>query len=220
MFQSPFQKPLDAYARNKLDESTMLALTAWKKRWGYPYSLYRPIIQLAKDRQVKLLALNADGALVKSVAKQGIENLSPAQSSQLPQLDLQDSQHRAWFDAQMAQLGAHGHQAHAQPKSTPAIDPKVFAQRMYTAQVVWDETMAQHAADWLKQGDARQIIILAGTGHCHDSAIIRRLKRRGIEHSISVLPVIDDGNGNVAKLLESPIHDYLFVLGVPKPAQD
>ena len=57
--------------------------------------------------------------------------------------------------------------------------------------------------------------ILAGDGHCHDSAIVGRIKRRGIAAVVSVHPVIDDGQGSVAELLATPMNDYLFVMSVP-----
>ena len=210
MFQRPFQKPLDAYAQNKLREATMLTLTAWKKRWGYPYSLYRPLIQLATAKKMKLLALNADAAIVKAVAKKGLAKLPSSQREQLPELDLANVKHRTWFDAQMASIDAHG--GHTHGKSLSPAEQKARDQRIYTAQVLWDETMAETATNWLQQAENSQIVILAGSGHCHDSGIVGRLKRRGITNTISVHPIIDDGNGKVTKVLQKPIYDYLFVL--------
>jgi hypothetical protein len=41
------------------------------------------------------------------------------------------------------------------------------AERFYTAQVIWDETMAESAAAWLDAEEPRRIVIVAGNGHCH-----------------------------------------------------
>ena len=50
-------------------------------------------------------------------------------------------------------------------------------ERFYAAQVIWDETMAEGAAAWLD--DARQqVMVIAGNGHCHQSAIPSRVARR------------------------------------------
>ena len=86
------------------------------------------------------------------------------------------------------------------------------AERIYAAQVLWDETMAEGASRWLTGGVNRHIVILAGNGHCHESAIVRRLKRRGVKSAVSVRPIVDDGEGNVAALLAEPENDYLFVM--------
>jgi hypothetical protein len=58
------------------------------------------------------------------------------------------------------------------------------------------------------------LVLLAGNGHCHDSAIIRRIQRRGVDHVISVQPVLDTED-NVASALASPRNDFLVVLAVP-----
>jgi uncharacterized iron-regulated protein len=90
------------------------------------------------------------------------------------------------------------------------------AERIYTAQVLWDETMADGAAKWLKANPNGHLVILAGNGHCHDSAIVGRMKRRGIDDVVSLRVVIDDGEGGVAEALAKPINDYVLVLQLPK----
>ena len=65
------------------------------------------------------------------------------------------------------------------------------AERIYTVQVLWDETMADGGAKWLAANPRGHLVILAGNGHCHDSAIVGRIKRRGVTDVVSVRPVID-----------------------------
>ncbi len=132
----------------------------------------------------------------------------------MPQLDLGDTAHRAWFDTLMEEMGGDAH-AHGGDKTTtmPSDD------RVYTVQVVWDETMADTAAKWLLANPQGHLVILAGTGHCHDSAIIHRLQRRGIAQVVSLRTVIDDDDGGVAEALATPINDYIIVLSVPKTAK-
>ena len=90
------------------------------------------------------------------------------------------------------------------------------ADRVYTVQVIWDETMADGAAKWLAANPRGHLILLAGNGHCHDSAIVGRMKRRGIADAVSVRAVIDDGEGSVAEVLAKPINDFVLVLQLPK----
>ncbi len=61
-------------------------------------------------------------------------------------------------------------------------------------------------------------MILAGNGHCHDSAIVNRLKRRGITDVISVRPVVDT-EGQVAESLAKPVNDFIVVLQMPPEAK-
>ena len=39
---------------------------------------------------------------------------------------------------------------------------------------------------WLAANPGGHLVLLAGNGHCHDSAIINRMKRRGVTDAISV----------------------------------
>src|SRR6185503_19066042 len=86
---------------------------------------------------------------------------------------------------------------------------------IYTVQVIWDETMAETAVKWLEANKDGRIVILAGSGHCHDSAIVNRIKRRGIADVVSIRSVIDDGQGGVAEAVAKPMNDFLVVLDLP-----
>jgi hypothetical protein len=89
------------------------------------------------------------------------------------------------------------------------------ADDIYAVQVIWDETMADTAAKWLAAHPDGHMLILAGTGHCHDSAIVGRLKRRGIADVVSVRTVSDS---DVSDALVTPINDFLVVLRMPPTA--
>lgn len=201
MVQAPFQGVLDDWRAGTIDEPALLSRTGWRDRWGYDFALYRPIFERARAAGMAIVALNAPRELVKAVAKQGVDGLAAGDKARLPALVLDDAQHRAWFDAIMSEVEGHG-------SGGPPPD------RIYAAQVVWDESMAENARAWLAAGDGA-IIILAGTGHCHDSAIVRRLVRRGGGPAISIRPIVDDGEGNVARALAEAHNDYLFVMTPP-----
>ena len=76
---------------------------------------------------------------------------------------MSDVDHRTAFEAMMTD--------HPKGKGTP--------ERYYEAQVLWDETMADAAANWLEhRAPARQLVIVAGQAHCRHSAIPARIERR------------------------------------------
>lgn len=220
MVQSPFQGVLDDWSAQKIDEAALLSRTGWADRWGYDFALYRPILERARKGGMALLALNAPRELVKAVAKKGVDGLSPEERAKLPPLVLDDAQHRAWFDALMASMGeAHGHpSSEEKPDEKPEGPPPEgmpSPDNIYAAQVVWDESMAENARTWLGNG-GDTVVIIAGNGHCHDSAIVRRLIRRGGSPAVSIRPIIDDGEGNVAEALADGQNDYLFVMSMPR----
>jgi uncharacterized iron-regulated protein len=196
---------LDDWSAQKIDEAALLSRTGWADRWGYDFALYRPILERARQGGWALRALNAPRELVKAVSKKGVDGLTADERAKLPPLVLDDAQHRAWFDGVMAAMG-EGHGGAAPDMPHP--------DNIYAAQVVWDESMAENARQWLGAG-GDTIVIIAGNGHCHDSAIVRRLVRRGAGPALSIRPIIDDGEGNVAKALAEAHNDYLFVMTPP-----
>ncbi len=224
MFQRPFQGVVDDFVAGRIDEAALLSRSAWEDRWGYDWSLYRPMVLLARTRGAAILALNTERELTKKVSRQGLDKMAAADRARLPQLVLDDAQHRAWWKSIMGDMaGAHGHSKpdeekegdgggdHATPDKETA-EAAAVEERIYAAQVLWDETMADGASKWLAGGPRRHLVILAGNGHCHESAIVRRLERRGVKSAVSVHPIVDDGEGNVAALLAEPENDYLFVM--------
>jgi len=233
MFQRPFQGVLDDYGAKRIDSDALRSRSGWAERWGYEYNLYGPTIDVAVGAKAQLVALNAPKELTKKVVRQGLASLTPDEKAQVPEMNLEDKQHRAWFDALMEGIGGAGGHAHKAkpeepkeeapapsppPEAKPAGEvPKMpTADQIYTVQVMWDETMAETSAKWLQANPSGKIVILAGNGHCHDSAIVNRMKRRGVSDAISIRPVIDDGEGAVAEILASPMNDYVIVLQMPK----
>jgi uncharacterized iron-regulated protein len=226
MVQRPFQAVLDDYRAARIDEAALLSRTGWGDRWSFDFALYRPVIRMAVDRGAALVALNAARELTKKVVRQGLDALSAEERAGIAKdLVLDDAQHRAWFDEVMSGFGgagAHGQHGETPPEEVPPDDevhahvqPAPSADAVYTVQVIWDETMAEGAAGWVAGGD-RAMVVLAGNGHCHDSEIVGRVARRGVTPAVSVRPMIDDGQGNVAVAIQEARNDYLFVMTMPR----
>src|ERR1051325_4354841 len=234
MFQRPFQGVLDDYAAHRIDAAQLRSRSGYEERWGYDYRYYGPTIDAALGAGAQLVAANAARELTRKVAHHGVESLTADEKTQLPQLKLDDAAHRAWFDALMEDMG--GTAAHSQRTPPPAGDTGAksaepakppqhgdddsatempSADRVYTVQVIWDETMADTSAKWLAAHPRGHLVLLAGNGHCHDSAIINRIKRRGVADAVSLRGVIDDGKGAVGEALARPMNDFVVVLQMP-----
>lgn len=222
MVQRPFQGVLDDYAAKRIDAAALRSRAGWEDRWGYDWGFYGPTIDAAVSAGAALLALNAPRELTKKVARKGLDSLAADERAQVPELVLDDPAHRAWFDALMEGMG--GAHAHSMPKDDDAPDSPhaaspahagPSAENIYTVQVIWDESMADAAARWLAATPSGKAILLAGNGHCHDSAIVGRLARRGVGDVVSVRPVIDT-EGQVAETLVKPMNDFIVVLQFPR----
>lgn len=191
------QRALDRYSRFELDEAEFLEQSRWRERWGWDFAYYRQQLELARHHGLPLLGLNAPRPLTRAVARHGLAALPREQEKKLPDLDLDDREHRAWFDKTMK-----GH-----PHGNP--------EHMYAAQVVWDESMAENAARWLGgKLPGRQLVVLAGAGHCQHNAIPKRVERRLPARVVSVRAVQREAADETKQALES--FDYVMAFDKPE----
>ena len=178
MFQVPFQEALDRWTAGQIDESVLRYETQYDKRWGYDFSMYRPILEYARSRGLEVVALNAPREVVFAVAEAGVEGLPDNVAATLPELDLNDPEHRALFDAEFDPVQHH---------IRDGVD------RYYQAQVVWDETMGSRVAETLDRPDGpSRMIVFAGRVHVQEGiGIPDRGARRGARPYVVVLPVTE-----------------------------
>jgi uncharacterized iron-regulated protein len=199
MFQLPVQPVLDDYSAGRIDEATLLARTDWVRSWRHDFAFYRPLLERTVGARGTIRALNVRETLAQKIGRMGLASLTPEERAELPEMDLDDAAHRAWFERSVAGVTAHGPNA---------------AANLYAAQVARDETMAETATQWLRSQEPapRQIAIVAGNGHCMDLAIPARLRRRGARKVLIVRPVLD-ADAEIATALTDAYSDILVVYG-------
>lgn len=163
MFQAPYQSHLDAFVDGRLDENDLLRRTEYFDRWGFDYRLYRPILEFARENRIPVVALNAPRELVRAVSEHGYAGLSEADRSRLPDtIDRSDEAYRERLRAVWAQHQGSGD-----------------FERFEEVQLLWDEFMAERAAEYLKEHPGRRLVILAGNGHlAYGAGIPARVQRR------------------------------------------
>jgi uncharacterized iron-regulated protein len=202
MFQTPFQEPLDDWSAGRIDETVLRRETEYDERWGYDFSLYRPMLEFARNHGLEVVALNAPREVAHAVAMTGIEGVSPEVAKSLPELDLDDAEHRALFDRAF-DIAEHG-------GSQEMVD------RFYEAQVVWDETMGSRVAATLARPDGPStMIVFAGRVHVQGGlGIPSRAEKRGAAPFVVVLPVTES---ELERELEEPegarAADFFWVTG-------
>lgn len=196
MFQLPYQAALSGFVGGSLPEGQFLIDSEYKERWGFDFSLYRPLLEAARDFSLQALALNAPKELTRKVGRTGLGSLDAGEKEHLPELDLANPDHKAYFEAAMSE--------HPMPSGGPKLED------MYAAQVIWDETMAQTASTWLSHaGESSRLMVFAGAGHCHKTAIPGRITRRLQVPVLSVTPVLAS---ELAEFKDRSRYDWLIVL--------
>jgi uncharacterized iron-regulated protein len=193
-FQQPFQAVLDDYIAGNLSERELLRESEYYTRWRFDFRLYAPILRYAREHQLPVVALSLPAELTAKVGREGYTALTPAERAQLPAIiDRSDAAYTQRLREIFNQHPGNGH----------GFD------NFLDVQLLWDEGMAERAADYLMNHPDYHMAVLAGSGHlAWGSGIPRRLARRLQESSAIVL------NG-----WEGELHPGLadFIL-LPEPA--
>lgn len=167
MFQRPFQDVLDAYVAGEISEWEFLKKSEYFKNWGFDYRFYRDIVNFARARRLPLLALNLDKGITNKVFKGGgVSALNAEELAKIPaERDLDVDGYRERIAGVFTMHGQH-----ATPEQVNSF---------FQAQALWDETMAETAADFLKNNPEYRLAVVVGQGHAtKDTAIPTRVARR------------------------------------------
>ena len=152
MLPFPTQEYLDRWIAGDLGEKELLKLIDWDTNWSIDFDLYKPIFEYAREKQIRLLALNVPRSLVKSVARKGLSGLTDEEKDMLPPVTPSSEEHRRYLALSLKQ------------HKTLRGD---MARSAYEAQDVWDSTMAHYVVEYLNssEGKDKTVVVLAGSGH-------------------------------------------------------
>jgi uncharacterized iron-regulated protein len=198
MFQRPFQNEIDRYFRGETDEDAFLKASEYKQRWGFDWSLYRPIVEFCRRNGVQLAALNAPRELTRKISKGGYASLTDDEKKLLGDVDFQVKEHRDYWYERLPKM-------HGQKDATPEQK-----QRGYEVMTVWDDYMAASAAAFQRERNVRRMAVLAGSGHIERGfGIPLRAARRTGGRAATVTVVVD---GDPDKLAAEAAADYVVVV--------
>lgn len=202
MFKRPFQKWVTDYVEGRINEAELRERTEWDMRWGFDFALYRPILRYAQAHRIPVYALNARDEITQTVARGGLEALEPVDRETVPELDLSDPSHRAYIKEVFA---AHG--------MAQGAHQEMNFEHFYTAQLIWDETMAHEVATELgKPSGPRRMVVLAGGGHIrHGFGIPNRAARRGATPHVTIYPFVGDAD-ETASAVGDQVADFVWVM--------
>ena len=168
MFRRSAQQNLNQWNKGELSSGQFKNL--FRKNWGNGYALYKSIFEFLNKNHIPLIGLKSS----KKTEDIFRGNDQPGQND-LPKIDFNDRYHRPFS---MSIFG--GHQAMEQP---------------YMMLLLWEETMAQTVADFLKNPSNinSKLVILAGGFHVQYGFGIPKRAFRRVPHSYSiVLPTVTE----------------------------
>jgi len=200
MFQRPFQSVLDRFVAGELTEDEFLTQSSYQERWGFPPEYYSPLWTRAQELGLPIVALNVRRELTKRVSAVGLAGLSEAELQDIPEMDLTTKAYRQWLEDIFR---AHG----------MTLEPDRF-ERFFQAQVLWDETMADTAVNFMRANQGlTHMVIIVGRGHVERGwGVPDRIQRRVPNASMATVVTVPAGTPaqTAAELAD-------FVIVLPKP---
>lgn len=213
----PIQPQLNEYSAGRMteEEITPHILKGLSKDWYDKY--YRPLITYAGQNHLGLLGLNADKVTKAKYAKVGWDGLTDEEKQ---------------YVAQDIDLTNQAHKDYVRKASEEMIKMGVFSEqefdRMYWGQCVWDETMGETIANYLKARAKEansmpvQLLVIAGSAHVEYkfNTPNRAYKRYPMSFK-TLVPSETDAPGKLdyAQLLSSGSADFI-TFSPESPAPD
>jgi uncharacterized iron-regulated protein len=146
-----------AYSDAQLTTAAFVESIAWDEVWGFDWRLYAPVFELALERDVRLVGINAPEGASRAVFERGRAEVGDLFDASLPVGDdVVDPAYRAFLAESLT--------AHGMPADSPDFDDTL--DRFVAAQRVWDRSMGGSiAALDAALPPATVIVVIVGAGH-------------------------------------------------------
>jgi uncharacterized iron-regulated protein len=151
MFETDCQTPLNEYLAGLIREKNFIA----EARAWHNYKDYRPMIELAKEDHIPVIAANAPARYANMVNRLGLgslEQLDAKGKAFLPPLPI-DTAIGAYYDKFIEIMGGHS---------------AMGGMKMYQAQNLWDATMGYNIALLFRNHPGFKIIQINGGFHSEE----------------------------------------------------
>jgi uncharacterized iron-regulated protein len=202
MFQRPFQDVLDQYLAGKITEAQLVEQTEYEQRWGFSWEYYAPILRFAKANQLPVLALNTPTEVTRKVARIGLESLTADERKYIPPLSEIRTDNAEYRKMVQESYERHHQAGHGNSTSF---------ERFFTAQVLWDETLAEKIAQFVKANPDYQVVVLAGKGHIvYGYGIPSRVARRFNNNQLVQRSVLLSSPKESSSSMNKPIADFIW----------
>jgi uncharacterized iron-regulated protein len=194
MVDFTYQAVLDRWAGAETDREAFLEITHWYANWRYDIDLYWDIFAFAKERKIRLVALNTPFHLPPRVRIGGLANLTDDDRRYLPSEIVTSN---LAYKNQLAPIFKHHN-----------FGDRGNFDYFFEAQCLWDETMAESIVRNLGTG---AMAVLVGNGH-----IVYRYGVPDRAYRRAALPYRTVYLTPVGSEFEAAYADYIWLTAPPK----
>ncbi|PIS46528.1 MAG: hypothetical protein COT17_08120 [Elusimicrobia bacterium CG08_land_8_20_14_0_20_51_18] len=210
MLNSTLQPILDEYAEGKISDEEFLEKANWKKEWGFDFKLYEPIFSYIRRNKLKALALNVPRKIVSKTARGGLKALTE-EEKKLTAKKVKINKDKKYVAYLRETYGGHG--------DNPMNRIMTFDNYL-ASMAVWNESMAEKAADFLNANKGWAFAVVAGNGHVqYNAAIPWSVKKR--TKKLNHLSIYTEDLANRASFVRNPepLADIIWFVPFEKKAE-
>lgn len=207
MFERDVQTILNEYLNNLISEQHFLTSS---RPWGNYKTDYRPLIELAKEKNLEVIAANAPRRYVNMVTRLGrdsLEKLSPEAKKWIAPLPYGEAsdKYAEKFNALMGQMS----DSNTPLKHNP----------MLNSQALWDATMAYSISENLMKNKNALIVHLNGAFHTENRlGTVEHLSKYRPNTKILVVTIkYEDDFKNFDKAKHSDLGDFVILTDAKQP---
>ncbi|MEO0334978.1 MAG: ChaN family lipoprotein, partial [Pseudomonadota bacterium] len=169
-FYYPSQPLVDEYIFGELSEQAFLEAVGWG---SLSFDFYRPKVLSPLETGGRTFAINAPRELTRSVAREGLENISSELRSLMPpNFEIGSEKYKERFREAVG--GDHF--------------PDELLENYFAAQSIWDDTMAWQSLQAIENHPGQDIyVVVVGDFHvAFDGGLPDRLRARGAQRVVTV----------------------------------
>jgi uncharacterized iron-regulated protein len=194
MFERDVQGVVDEYLAGMIDERDLIASG---RAWSNYRSDYRGLMEIAKDKHIPVIAANAPKRYLDIVSKKGqagLLALNDEAKRMLPPLPYAAASqaYRERFEREMNEE-THKSKPAAKPGSTPGAGHEAESDHALEAQSLWDATMADSIARFLREHPGKHVLQINGSFHSeYHQGILEHLERYRPATTTLVVTILRD----------------------------
>lgn len=156
MFTKKRQAILNKWSLGILSNEEFIHEAEWYVAWNFNFGYYAEILEIARDYNLPLYALNAPRELISKIRMQGWDALTKEEKEWIPQPDLRNKEHRTLIRTIFENMDM--------PHAMKGAGLDMVFEGLYRAQSAWDEVMASNIIEALQWNELK-MVVLAGSGH-------------------------------------------------------
>lgn len=154
MFERDVQNTMNAYLDNKISETSFIHTS---RPWNNYKDSYRPIIEFAKNNGLDVIAANIPRKYAAMLVRNKWEKLNRLPYTERSYIAdklivINDKYRMKFFQTMIQNMGSH-------------IASESMIEKVYRAQCIKDDTMAESIYDYLKKNKGKKIVHFNGRFH-------------------------------------------------------